>query len=198
MEETAEVEPEFDEMGRSRREDNTAPRSSVRVARRAARERRQMASSSSPNPDEDSFTDDELSAGDSTDLASAITSLKESLGLIFIDVKADDFRDPNLGIRKKFEEWRGKYGEEYRNAFGGLALVGVWEFWARVEMALWNPFEVSQFPSKKKLIQLLTFFFFLLDFTIIKNTDWIRFLFMAFFTFILWSFFSFGISRSNG
>lgn len=121
-------------------------RSAVRVARRSARERRAAGRAVANGPEEEdagAWTDDELSTGDAGDLADALKSLRESLASVFSDVKADDFRDPNLGIRRKFEEWREKFGEEYRNAFGGLAMVGVWEFWARVEMALWNPFEVS-------------------------------------------------------
>lgn len=139
------TEPEVDEMGRSRREDDTAPRSAVRIARRAARSRRIAVKypNSATSEEESTWTDDELSPGDSSDLGDALLSLRDSLGKLFEDVKADDFRDPDLGIRRKFEEWRDKFGEEYQNAFGGLALVGVWEFWARVEMALWNPFEVS-------------------------------------------------------
>lgn len=145
-------------MGRSRREDDTAPLSSVRTARRAARERRIIHSAPPPSAlTQDDYTDDELSPGDATDLTSAIVSLKESLALIFSDVKSDDFRNPNLGIRKKFEEWRMNYGDEYRNAFGGLALVGVWEFWARVEMALWNPFEVSRYILDDPCMRILTF-----------------------------------------
>lgn len=142
---TEATEPEVDEMGRSRREDDTGPRSAVRIARRSARTRRIAVkfSNSATQEEESTWTDDELSPGDSSDLGDALLSLRDSLGELFEDVKADDFRDPDLGIRRKFEEWRDKFGEEYQNAFGGLALVGVWEFWARVEMALWNPFEVS-------------------------------------------------------
>lgn len=140
----APTEPEVDEFGRAR-EDELAVRSAVRVARRSARARRAGARAAAGGKVEDAgaWTDDELSSGDAGDLADALNSLRESLASIFADVKADDFRDPNLGIRRKFEEWKEKFGEEYRNAFGGLAMVGVWEFWARVEMALWNPFEVS-------------------------------------------------------
>lgn len=150
-------EEEFDELGRTRREFDKGPRSVVRISRRADRDRRtfdRIASRQAGLPntggladDDGGWTDDDLNVSDSLDLASALTSLRGSLTALFADVKADDFRDPDLGIRKRFEEWRGKFGEEYANAFGGLALVGVWEFWARVEMALWNPFEVGLAPS---------------------------------------------------
>lgn len=141
-------EEEFDELGRTRREFDKGPRSVTRVSRRADRERRtadrrEDASRRRDGEDDGTWTDDDLTVSDSIDLSAALTSLRESLLSLFSDVKADDFRNPDLGIRRRFEEWRSKFGEEYANAFGGLALVGVWEFWARVEMALWNPFEVS-------------------------------------------------------
>ncbi len=120
--------------------DALAPRSAARSSRRAAREQRAAS-------DEGAGTDDELDADEAADLAAAVAGLREGLAGLFSDVKADDFRDPNLGVRKKFEEWRAQFPEEYANAFGGLAMVGVWEFWARVEMGLWNPFEVSTFGS---------------------------------------------------
>ncbi|KAL8278337.1 hypothetical protein RQP46_009229 [Phenoliferia psychrophenolica] len=110
------------------------PRSSLRTFRRSDRLSRPGASDA----------DDTLASPDAADLAAALASLRADLAALFADVKADDFRDPNLGIRTKFEEWRDKFRDEYENAYGGLALVGVWEFWARVEMALWNPFEIAQ------------------------------------------------------
>ena len=119
-----------DEFGRMR-PDEKAPRSEARLARRAARTARRPPSI--PTEDEGSWTDDELDASTSADLSSALVELRQSLADLFSDVKADNFRDPNLGIRKRFEEWRQSYSEEYQNAFGGLALVGVWEFWGRVE-----------------------------------------------------------------
>lgn len=121
----------------------------ARSARRAARGRRveslrQQAGSVAPEQDDlGTWTDDELPSDTAADLADAVHALRTNLARLFEDVKADDFRDPNLGIRKRFEQWRGRYTEDYTNAFGGLALVGVWEFWARVEMAMWNPFEVG-------------------------------------------------------
>lgn len=138
---TSPAPEELDEFGRTV-ENVAAPRSAARVARRAARERRVT---TRVNTADENWSDDELGEGDSVDMADALTSLRESLAGLFGDVKADDFRDPDLGIKSRFEAWREKFGEEYANAFGGLALVGVWEFWARVEMALWNPFEVSPF-----------------------------------------------------
>ncbi|KAM0790089.1 hypothetical protein ACM66B_005417 [Microbotryomycetes sp. NB124-2] len=134
---------EVDELGRTRPTEQLAPKSATRTARRQARQQR-LTARGVPEDDFGTVTDDELDSGDAADLQDALTSLRRSLSRLFDDVKADDFRDPNLGIRTKFQEWRSQFTEEYQNAFGGLALVGVWEFWARVEMAMWNPFEISQ------------------------------------------------------
>lgn len=163
---------EGDDMGRMKRENDTAPHSVVRQSRRNERGRRiQMrrdvksqsglgSSKSQVGAEDDDLeagTDDELSRSDALDLQDALTSLSASVKAIFDDVKAEEFRDPNLGfsptsalqgagsvmgVRKRFEEWRRKFPEEFGNAFGGLAMVGVWEFWARWEMAAWNPFGV--------------------------------------------------------
>ncbi|GAA5862749.1 hypothetical protein JCM1840_002660 [Sporobolomyces johnsonii] len=131
------------------------PRSVIRSTRRVERERRFLerssASSSSsafadPLLDAGYATDSSLSSGEASDLADALSSLQDQLAALFADVKADDYRDPNLGIRRKFEEWRERFREEYEMTFGGLAMVGVWEFWARVEMAGWNPFEIDELP----------------------------------------------------
>ncbi|CEQ40115.1 SPOSA6832_01682 [Sporobolomyces salmonicolor] len=131
------------------------PRSIIRSTRRVERERRFLerssASSSSsgfadPLPDAGYATDSSLSSSEASDLADALSSLRDQLASLFADVKADDYRDPNLGIRRKFEEWRERFREEYEMTFGGLAMVGVWEFWARVEMAGWNPFEIDELP----------------------------------------------------
>lgn len=119
------------------------PRSIVRTTRRAERERRFRERARLSGVDGLGYdTDSELSAGDRSDLVEALTAAESDLASLFSDVKAPEFRDPNLVIRRRFEEWRSKYGEEYRMTFAGLSLAQVWEFWARVEMARWNPFEV--------------------------------------------------------
>ncbi|KAK4050355.1 hypothetical protein OIO90_005148 [Microbotryomycetes sp. JL221] len=135
---------DVDELGRSRAmaDFELAPKSATRTARRQSR--LQRANKRKVTTQVGSLTDDELDEADSQDLKQALASLNSSLMSLFDDVKADDFRDPNLGIKTKFQEWRTLYNQDYENAFGGLAIVGVWEFWARVEMAMWNPFEISQ------------------------------------------------------
>ncbi|TKA52589.1 hypothetical protein B0A53_04599 [Rhodotorula sp. CCFEE 5036] len=129
-------------------EDLPPPRSIVRTTRRAERERR-FRERARPSGNDDGLgydTDSELSAGDRSDLVEALTTAESDLASLFSDVKAPEFRDPNLVIRRRFEEWRQKYGEEYRMTFAGLSLAQVWEFWARVEMARWNPFELDELP----------------------------------------------------
>ncbi|KAG0659930.1 hypothetical protein C6P46_004870 [Rhodotorula mucilaginosa] len=129
-------------------DDLPPPRSIVRTTRRAERERRfrERARPSGNNDGLGYDTDSELSAGDRSDLVEALTTAESDLASLFSDVKAPEFRDPNLVIRRRFEEWRQKYGEEYRMTFAGLSLAQVWEFWARVEMARWNPFELDELP----------------------------------------------------
>ena len=140
----------------STRED-LEPRSVVRTTRRAERQRRYQEEDPSsvpkgtvyPDPiaDPGYSSDSALSAADSSDLAAALALLRDALERLFDDVKVDDYRDPNLAIRAKFEEWRELWREEYDMSFGALGLVGVWEFWARVEMSSWNPFDVSLSPQ---------------------------------------------------
>ncbi|BGP18171.1 hypothetical protein JCM10213_009014 [Rhodosporidiobolus nylandii] len=115
------------------------PRSTAREARRAERQQQLVSSSSG---------EDSLSPSASADLKAALTEQHASLTALFSDVKAPAFRDPNLGIRQKFEEWRERYREEYEMTFAGLGMVQVWEFWARVEMVGgWNPLEIDELPS---------------------------------------------------
>lgn len=129
-------------------EEDLPPRSVARTTRRAERERRyrERVTSATAPAEEQTLgydSDADLSAGDRSDLQDALTAAETDLAALFADVKAPEFRDPNLVIRKRFEEWRERYGDEYGMTFAGLSLAQVWEFWARVEMARWNPFEVS-------------------------------------------------------
>lgn len=146
-----EEEVQLDEFGREL-PSSSAPHSTVRKERRLARQRRLLSSSrpshshphnpNETNPDYDA-TDSSLSPSSSTDFSSALTTLRARLkSQLFSDVKSKAFRDPNLGLAIWFNEWREKYPEEYRNAWGGIGLVQAWEFWGRVELVGWVPFEV--------------------------------------------------------
>jgi GC-rich sequence DNA-binding factor len=88
-------------------------------------------------------TDSSLSSDQEEDFQLAITKLKEKAEDILNDVRAGEFRDPSQGLGKWFREWKEKYEDIYVGAWGGLGLVGAWEFWARLEILGWNPFQVS-------------------------------------------------------
>ena len=88
-------------------------------------------------------TDSSLSSDQEEDFQLAITKLKEKADAVLNDVRAGEFRDPSQGLGKWFGEWKDKYEDIYVGAWGGLGLVGAWEFWARLEIVGWNPFQVS-------------------------------------------------------
>lgn len=136
---------QVDEFGRTR-EGNSGLEARSLARRTRRQERSKRTTSASPNGSTAAAgteTDDELTAGDSQDLVAAGEALRSDASAIFADVQAEEFRDPTIGVRPKFEEWKKRYGEDYANAFAGLAMVTVWEFWARTELADWNPFGVS-------------------------------------------------------
>lgn len=114
------------------RRDRTAAREGRRLARRAM-------SSSHETAEEGYSTDSSLPASDNTDLSAALTRLSTSAQAILADVQAADFKDPSVGLSKWFGQWRSKYGDIYTGAWGGLGLVGAWEFWVRLECVGWDP-----------------------------------------------------------
>jgi len=139
---------EVDELGRTmRRADESGTYSGVRRARREERQARRMrrrARQTVPITEEDGFsTDSTLGEGDAEDYETAQKSLQARVNALSTDVKAEDFRDPELGLAVRFGGWRTQYEEEYNNAYGGLAMVQGWEYWARQEMIGWEPSRVS-------------------------------------------------------
>lgn len=90
--------------------------------------------------------DETLEDDAALDLVRAVATSTSMLAELFADVESAEFRDPGVGVRPRFEDWRRKYPDEFGKAFGTLAMVGVWEFWARAEMGVWNPFAVRS-PS---------------------------------------------------
>jgi GC-rich sequence DNA-binding factor len=139
---------EVDELGRTiRRADESGTYSGVRRARREERQARRMrrrARQTKPITEEDGFsTDSSLGEGDAEDYETAQQSLQARVNALSTDVKAEDFRDPELGLAVRFAGWRKQYEEEYTNAYGGLAMVQGWEYWARQEMIGWEPSRVS-------------------------------------------------------
>lgn len=122
----------------------------LRDARQSARslrlsERASDATSGSLEPEDQGYqTDAQLLSADALDYAHAIQDLASRRHALFSDVKAEDFRNPDLGLRVRFGRWREQWSEDYEGAFGGLALVQAWEFWARCELAGWDPLRVSR------------------------------------------------------
>ncbi|KAF9241159.1 GCFC-domain-containing protein [Melanogaster broomeanus] len=137
---------EIDELGRVMPKANSVglrrERRAARVTRRTQRHAGE-APSDTHTRDEGYSTDSSLPQSDALDYQSAIGRLAADAKNILSDVRAAEFRDPNRGLAKWFGEWRERYGDSYTGAWGGLGLVGAWEFWVRLEILGWNPFEVS-------------------------------------------------------
>ncbi|KII90784.1 hypothetical protein PLICRDRAFT_52485 [Plicaturopsis crispa FD-325 SS-3] len=128
---------DVDEMGRA------APRSNPLAARRDRRRARQ-ARRKPTNADEGYSTDSSLPPSDAADYKTAIGRLSADAAAVISDVRAEEFRNPSAGLGKWFDEWRQRFGESYTGAWGGLGLVGAWEFWVRLEILGWNPLEDSR------------------------------------------------------
>lgn len=134
---------EVDDLGRvipsanpaASRADRAAARAARRLHRRAANQQRQV-------EEEGYSTDGELPPADADDYRVAMGKLVADAQAIMADVKAEEFRDASAGVGKWFGEWRAKFDEVYRGAWGGLGMVSAWEFWARLEILGWNPLEV--------------------------------------------------------
>lgn len=134
---------ELDELGRVvPRSNPTAARRDRQYARATRRSRRQGSGRRFTTESEDGYsTDASLPSSDAADYQLALEKLSQKRNDVLSDVRAGDFKDPNLGLSKWFGEWREQFGDIYTGAWGGLALVGAWEFWARLELIGWIPFE---------------------------------------------------------
>jgi GC-rich sequence DNA-binding factor len=138
---------EVDDLGRLVQHANP---SAARRDRRAARSTRRLyrrARSQIAVEEEGYSTDSSLPPSDAADYDRAITKISSGAVSILSDVQAKAFKDPNKGIGKWFGEWRSKWVDSYTGAWGGLGLVGAWEFWVRLEVVGWNPLEVSGYCS---------------------------------------------------
>ncbi|KAG0145088.1 hypothetical protein CROQUDRAFT_64317 [Cronartium quercuum f. sp. fusiforme G11] len=163
-------EEDVDELGRSRRELDTSSQAPSRRARREERlqrrHRRKARVVDPPNNavDEGYSTDDSLSPADSADLLAASKSLSSSAKTIMADTTNPEFLSPinPNSLSDRFLSWRSRYPEEYGNAFGNLALVQAWEFWARLELVsglnLWGFKDWIKIDDKRG----------------IENWDWMR------------------------
>lgn len=134
---------ELDELGRvvpqtnptASRADRTAAREARRIYRRAAGRAQQE--------EEGYSTDSSLPPSDAEDYKVAKSKLMADGREIMADVKAEEFRNPEAGLGKWFDGWRTRFADIYTGAWGGLGMVGAWEFWVRLAMMGWSPFEVS-------------------------------------------------------
>lgn len=96
---------------------------------------------------------DELKADDAAAFDRARNDIVRRLEDLFRQVQAPEFREPAARIEKeagqhatlhpsslvaRFHRWRRLYPEEYSNAWGGLTLASVWDFWIRKEMCGWD------------------------------------------------------------
>ena len=131
---------ELDELGRIVPRANPAV---VRKERMSARATRRLGRKAvSQKQDEEGFsTDSSLSPSDGADYATAINRILTSAQNILSDVRSKEFKDARLGLGKRFGDWRRKYEDIYIGAWGGLGLVGAWDFWVRLEIVGWNPIE---------------------------------------------------------
>ena len=134
---------EVDELGRAIPSANSPHARANRTAAREARRVRRRAANQQAKQEEEGFsTDSELPQGDEDDYRTAMGRLVADAKDIMADVKAEEFRDPNVGLGKWFGEWRTKFGDIYTGAYGGLGMIGAWEFWVRLEILGWNPVAV--------------------------------------------------------
>lgn len=126
---------------------STVPRNERRAARVARRNRRhtEMMPSDPDNREEGYSTDSSLTQSDALDYQQALERIFADSKDILSDVRSVEFKDPARGLAKWFGEWRERYADSYIGAWGGLGLVGAWEFWVRLELLGWNPFEASSF-----------------------------------------------------
>jgi GC-rich sequence DNA-binding factor len=135
---------DLDEMGRIIPRFNPEATRGDRRTARAARRALRRGKGRQGEGEEGYSTDATLPPSDATDYLAALQQLSRQRDEILSDVKAKEFKDPMLGIGTRFAAWREGFDDSYIGAWGGLALVGAWEFWARLEMLGWNPFEVRQ------------------------------------------------------
>ena len=122
-------------------------RRTARVARRTRRLAGKIPSEADIL-EEGHSTDSSLTESDALDYQQALERITADGKDILSDVRSVEFKDPSRGLAKWFGEWRERYADSYIGAWGGLGLVGAWEFWVRLEILGWNPFEACPFsPS---------------------------------------------------
>ena len=146
-----EATEELDDMGRIIPRFNAEVTRNDRYAARANRRGLRQKNSRQAQDEEGYSTDATLPSSDAADYLAALQQLSRKRDKILSDVKVNEFKDPGLGIGVRFGGWRERFADSYIGAWGGLGLVGAWEFWARLELLGWNPFEVNfaQSPTSR-------------------------------------------------
>ncbi|KAH9936526.1 GCFC-domain-containing protein [Fomitopsis serialis] len=133
---------EVDDLGRLVPHTNSATARRARLDERAKRRLLRRAGGKAQSNEEEGYsTDSSLPPSDAADYQTAMSRLVRDGRAIMSDVQADEFKDPNRGLGKWFGGWRTRFGDSYTGAWGGLGMVGAWEFWARLEILGWNPLE---------------------------------------------------------
>ncbi|KAL0570505.1 hypothetical protein V5O48_011451 [Marasmius crinis-equi] len=123
---------ETDELGRAIPKPDPTTQKRQRRADRLARYQSQRTEA-----EEEGFaTDSDLPLQDEEAYQNAIQSVMKRTKDVLADVKAKEFLDPGKG---QWTAWREKYADSYFGAWGGLGVVSVWEFWARLEAVGWDP-----------------------------------------------------------
>ncbi|KAF5360932.1 hypothetical protein D9756_004921 [Leucocoprinus leucothites] len=129
-------EPEdVDELGRTIPKPTTTALRRERRITRLERRRIRLAQHKAEEGEEGYSTDSSLPPPDEQAYIEALESLASRKKEVLADVRAEEFRDPGKG---RWDIWRERYTDSYVNAWGGLGVVGVWEFWARLEMVGWD------------------------------------------------------------
>lgn len=134
----AREEPELDEFGRAIPKPSIQQLRKERMEYRSIRRAHRLKSRrTTTSEDEEGYsTDDELPRDDETAYTEAVSSIQSRGQEILADVKAEEFKDPSKG---RWGSWRQRYPDLYVNAWGGLGVVSVWEFWVRLELLGWDP-----------------------------------------------------------
>ncbi|KAK7035518.1 hypothetical protein VNI00_011811 [Paramarasmius palmivorus] len=130
--------PLLEDTETTREADPQATRRQRRIARVSRRQQRQLRQKARPAEEEGYSTDSEIPPADEDAYRSALRSVITQTQDVLSDVKAKEFLDPGQG---QWGVWREKYADSYVGAWGGLGVVSVWEFWARLECIGWDCIE---------------------------------------------------------
>ncbi|KAG9293655.1 hypothetical protein G9A89_018992 [Geosiphon pyriformis] len=93
-------------------------------------------------------TDDELEEADQIELSTKVEIIAQQYAKIFNDVD-DEFRSISI-VKSKFEAFKTEFREDYAQAYGSLSLPGVFEFYIRHQLLMWEPFKTNtQFSAMR-------------------------------------------------